>query len=78
MVAMRLAGWIEMPACAQAIAAGTIAFFMDMKPVLGTRLEAAHLARNMHHTIRRLFKTHCACDGTCARWLELGQGRRPG
>ena len=55
--AVRRAGGVEVPARTHAVAAGAVAFFMDVKAVLSTGLEAGNRSRHLHH-ITHLHKLH--------------------
>ena len=64
---------LALAASAHAVAAAAVAFFVDVKAMLGTGLEAADGARHLHH-ITRLRKLHGACGGVAPGGLQLCGG----
>ena len=75
-LAMGGVSWVEVTACAGAIGAGAVAFFMDVKTMLGVGLETTDLPCHLHHAVFVLQKMHFAGDRAACGGFEFGSGGR--
>lgn len=73
---MGMAQRVEMPTCAHAVSAAAIALFVDMKPMLGTRLQAADLGLDQNLGTHGR-EAHLTRGGVALGGRQSGHGHRP-